>query len=233
MEYEKHAFIDIDGTVVDLENPYMSDPEIGSDFFRGILREIIMKKFTANGKDALCIIRENELGFNGCMFKTAQKLDVDIKEYWNKTLEWQMRYMKPFEDAVEMIKKLCQAKINLHVVSNNSRYGILAKLCRAGLADITGSPYFKTIFGMDLLGMGSNKSQKETFSKIIAMGDFKPENIVTIGDDAVEDWKIPASAGIRKSIIVNRKQPEAVIEMNEGAHFVNSLIFAPEICGGF
>lgn len=232
MLFAKHAFIDIDGTIVEADETFRDDPEIGTDFFRGVLRDMLGERRNLSPADAIEEIRGTEVQFNGCMFKTAWKLDLSPEDYWNRIVEWERRHLSPFSDAIDMVKKLKYASMELHVVSNNSCHGILAKLHRAGLADMNGSGYFKTIFGMDVFGIGYAKGDPHVFSKALEIAGIAPGDVVTIGDDPSQDWRVPASAGISKSIIVKRAQREPMLKLGDGVYSVNNLRVAAEICRG-
>ena len=147
--------------------------------------------------------------------------DLDTVEFWRKLREIHQRALLPCEDAVNMIKYLYGAGKRMYIVSNNPITGCLLKLERAGLGTLEGSPYFERIFGTNITrGM---KKQLPMWKRVIASFDVPASKMVTVGDNKEEDFKYPAMAGIRNSIIVRRDAVEAVSEMAEGYIQVNSL----------
>jgi len=128
---------------------------------------------------------------------------LDARAVWNDMRRLHSESLFVHEDAVEMVKWLKSAGKEVHIVSNNPITGCLMKLERAGLAELTGTPYFKRVFGTNVTrGM---KSLPSVWRWIIASLDANPEDVLTIGDSVKEDCDAPAKAGISKTIIVDRK----------------------------
>ena len=228
----KYILVDIDGTVTSLEsNPYQPIDGISYDYFRGILRDMLAKKLNCNHSLALNMIQEKAAVFNGCNFRVAPLLGIPEQALWEEVLAWQCKHLSVFDDAVDMVKNLFAEGFNLYAVSNNSCKGIQAKLSHAGLADITGSPYFKKLYGMDLFGLGWSKSMPEVYSIILQKERFSPEEVVLVGDEPAIDLESPLKGGMKHAVIVDRMQKEEVAFKNNGL-FVRSLRIIPEILRG-
>ncbi len=153
-----HILVDIDDTITHLkDNPYQNVAGIGSDYFRGVLKDMLVKKFGFNPSFALATIQEKDPIFNGCIFHTAPTLGISEEELWEEVITWQKNHLFVYADAVDMVKILFSKGFCLYVVTNNSCKGALAKLSLADLADRNNSSYFKKIYGMDLFGLGWSK----------------------------------------------------------------------------
>ncbi|MDD2708796.1 MAG: HAD family hydrolase [Verrucomicrobiae bacterium] len=226
----KHLLIDIDGTITQTDSTLEQEPGIGSDYFRGILRNLLAKKGKAASREALDQIREKEKPFNGCMFKTAPEMGIDADAYWQAVTQWQEKHLTPYPDAVEMVRTLHAKGFQLYVVSNNSCQGILAKLHRAGLAQKENTPYFKRIFGMDVFGRGFDKGNPVVPASILKMENLPPEDTATVGDDLEQDGRIPAGAGIKKAFIIRRNQTTPFIPGENGITFINDLRLICNLC---
>ncbi|MDD3927465.1 MAG: HAD family hydrolase [bacterium] len=225
----KHILVDIDGTITSLENnPYQDINGISCDYFRGILRDMLAKELNYDHSLALNMIQENASVFNGCNFRVAPSLGISERDLWEEVLAWQRTHLSVFDDAVDMVKALFAGGYNLYAVSNNSCKGIQAKLSRAGLADIAGSPYFEKFYGMDLFGLEWSKSMPEVYSIILQKERFSPEEVVMIGDEPAIDLESPLKGGMNYAIIVDRAQEEEVAFENGGV-FVKSLKIVPSI----
>lgn len=224
----KYVLLDVDGTII-TDPPYNKDCSIGTDYFREILRDALIEKLQINALEAIDIIRKHEFHFNGCMFATAASLGVDAEAYWRGVTAWQEKHISPYDDSVVLVKHLYSRGIRIYIVSNNSCRGILAKLARAGLGNRHGSEYFSRIYGMDTFGMGYNKSMAEVYRRILETENLDPAEVLTIGDNPEEDWKVPATTGIKNSIIIQRRRPEKITPYGQHVYFVNDLKYISEI----
>ena len=146
--------------------------------------------------------------------------DLDPIVVWQEMRQVHKDMLYVYEDAVEMVKHLHSLGKNLYIVSNNPVTGCLLKLGVASLADLSGTPYFKRIFGTNVTrGM---KSQVPMWRRIVANLGVEPSKIVIIGDSIKEDFEVPRSAGIGNTIIVDRKSEKTAQEC-DGYIAVNSL----------
>lgn len=210
-------FIDIDGTITD-NNPEKIYPEEklvwGNPIF-GVIRDIMVEEGFSplDAKKKIEECADKIIWWDYPDF--IAEFNLPLEKTWKRIYQWHEEYLIVYEDTVNLIKALYQAGKNLFIISNNPIVGCLLKLKRAGLGDITGSPYFKRILGANILR--GQKSQIMMWKRAIAQIGIPPENICVIGDNSVEDGKVPLSIGIKYCFIINRSQKEDFI-------FENNLI---------
>ena len=211
---------DIDATVTDVY------PEHTHDSFRDRVFNIFAKKISSQRE--ICIDEARSLledFANNLMVwwdypDFITYFELDAISIWEEMRQVHKDMLFVYEDAVEMIKHLHSLKKNLYIVSNNPVTGCLLKLEVAGLADLSGSKYFNRIFGTNIThGM---KSQVPMWKRVVANLGVAPSDIIIVGDSLKEDFEVPHSAGIGKTIIVDRNAEKLVEERNDYIA-VNSL----------
>ncbi|MCK4245069.1 MAG: HAD hydrolase-like protein [Candidatus Omnitrophica bacterium] len=225
------AFIDLQGTITDdiSRNNYFSDPDLRGDYFGGILRDTLIKKFRISSSEALERIKEvtNPCGWFDPFYAVSHSdWGISEEEIWRKILKWQNEHIIVIKDAIDMVKELRRRNFNLYMVSNCAKKVVLAQLTTAKLAKRNNSSYFKQIYGCFDLGL--QKDNPLVYEKILRIEDLAPEEVVMIGNEPGIDSESPHKAGICYSIIVDRKQKNRIIA-KDGAIFVNSLRIVPQI----
>lgn len=226
-----NVFVDLQQTVTDdaSQNNYVSDPDMKGNYFGGILRDLLVKKFKFSPSNALKKIRDatKPCGWIDPFYAASHySLGISEEEMWKEVLKWQDEHLIIFDDAVYMIKELCKRMFSIYMVSNCPRSAILSQLTTAKLAKRNSSLYFKGIYGS--VDLGLSKDNPLCYKKILEAGNFNPEKVVMIGDEPGIDLESPRKAGIRYSIIVDRRQEDKMFS-KDGGIFVNSLRTVPQI----
>ena len=211
---------DIDATVTDVY------AEHSHDDFRNKVFDIYARGIACRRKisldEANCVLNDfaNNLMVWWDYPDFITYFDLDPIAVWQEMRQVHQDMLYVYEDAVEMVKHLHSLEKNLYIVSNNPVTGCLLKLEVAGLADLSGTQYFKRIFGTNVTrGM---KSQVPMWKRIVANLGVEPSEIVIVGDSIKEDFETPHSAGIGNTIIVDRKSNNNT-EYHDGYVVVNSL----------
>jgi FMN phosphatase YigB (HAD superfamily) len=211
---------DIDATVTDVY------PEHSHDDFRDRVFNIFARHIACRKKisldEAHCVLDD----FSNNLLRWwdypdfITYFDLDPIVIWQEMRQVHQKMLYVYEDAVKMIKYLHTLKKNLYIVSNNPVTGCLLKLEIAGLADLSGTPYFKRIFGTNVTrGM---KSQALMWKRIVANLGVASSEILIIGDSIKEDFIVPHSIGIGNTIIVDRKAKN-IVEKIDDYIIVNNL----------
>jgi len=220
----KTVFIDIDGTIT---HDTSGNSEVG--YFEYALRNLLERKYHLTVSEALKkVLKAEEKVIGKDPFLALSYLDFNVskEELWREILKVQKKVLKVYSDAVYFVRGLYEMGYNLYIVSNNTTNRALAKLIRAGLANLKGSKYFKKIYGYDFTSC--QKNSPDFYRKVLNDREFNIESIVMVGDDSVCDMEIPKEAGIKNFIIVNRKQKKNILK-RDGAYFVNNLILMLKI----
>ncbi|MFA7186362.1 MAG: HAD hydrolase-like protein [Victivallales bacterium] len=66
--------------------------------------------------------------------------------------------------------------------------------------------YFTEIFGPANLGF--RKNSVDFYKQLIAAGNFRPEEMLIIGDDIEADREMPHKAGIEHTVLIDRKRQQ-------------------------
>ncbi len=199
-----YFFVDIDGTITD-NNPGKRYPEeklVWRNPIFGVIRDVMAEEGyrPEEAKKKIEEYADKIIWWDYPDF--VAEFNLPLEKTWERIYRWHKEYLSVYQDTVDLIKKLHGKKKNLFVVSNNPVVGCLLKLKRAGLGDITGTPYFKRILGANILR--GQKSQKELWKRAIAHIGIPPEKIAIVGDNLTEDAKIPFTTGIKKAFIILR-----------------------------
>lgn len=213
-------FFDIDGTITDEPR---KDASKGIGCCERALQKLLIFKAGLSQRKALEKIQEEKRRkvFSD-PFDILPLLNTRISasELWTEVLKVQNVCLKVYPDAVSLIKHLHRQGCFLHILSNNTTMRALTKLHQCGLAGKRGTNYFKKIYGPDFTGC--QKDSPEFFRKIIKGDGLNPKEMLIIGDNCISDVLIPMQCGIRKFIIVNRKQKGKVFKKN-GVCYVRNL----------
>lgn len=193
--------IDIDGTITG----YLPGALVPEKLFEG---------------NFLFPILLDELVNTGCSRENAEKMlksECSRNVFWNYTSlirtlaadekstmlrfeKWHLENLFIHQDMVTVINSFAVRGIRLYIISNNPVDGCKFKLRRAGIEpDI-----FSGIFGTDIL-LGC-KGAPGVWQRALEMVDLPPELCASIGDDPVEDVRLPQECGIGQSFLLNRSQ---------------------------
>lgn len=218
-----YFFIDIDGTITD-NNPEKIYPEEklvwGNPVF-GVIRDVMVEEgyLPEDAKRKIEEYADKIIWWDYPDF--IAEFNLPLEKTWERIYRWHEEYLIVYEDTVNLIKTLYKKGGNLFIISNNPIAGCLLKLKRAGLGDITGSPYFKRILGANILR--GQKSQTEMWKRAIAQIGIAPENICVIGDNPVEDGTIPLSVGIGHTFIIHPTKEQKIINEDRITYVKNPL----------
>lgn len=224
------VFVDIDGTLTDNDpaNLYPAEKHVWRNPIFGVIRDAMVD----GGWDAAEACRRIEEYADTVVWwdypDFLAEFSLDPKRVWERIHDWHDRYQTVYADGVEMVKELHARGVPLFVVSNNPIVGCLLKLRRAGLAEITGSPYFRRILGANILR--GQKSQPALWRRAFAQVGIPPGEIAVVGDNPREDGDIPLDLGLGRAVIVARTMAEDIREAGSRT-FVRSLAFVPDILG--
>ena len=107
---------------------------------------------------------------------------------------------------IETVKELAARGKQLFIISNNPYWGCLFKLEFAGLAKQDDAPFFKRIFGTNIIN--GCKNLTEVWQRALEQIPVDPSKIATIGDNLEEDGRVPQSCGVGYSFILDRASKE-------------------------
>ncbi len=155
-----------------------------------------------------------------------EALALPAKTAWARLVAWHDRNLLVYDDGVRMVRRLHDAGFALSICSNNPRSGCLLKLHRAGLADLSRSPYFEHLFCSNAL-MGQ-KSAPHWWPRLLGDLAVPTERVLVVGDNPRDDMLMPRAAGFRHFVLVDRSQVEPC-RVQDGVHHVSSLDAVPEI----
>jgi len=196
----QNVFFDIDNTITFCNLGYS---DVG--YFEYVLAGLLSRTKNISFGEALQAALAAERNYSGLdPFCAARELGVPLESFRNEIDEIQKRFLIIFEDAVELVKILKRNGSGLFIASNNHRLRAHAALKAAGLSGWEDSEYFSSLFTPDVTGF--SKSRVEFYARLIAMGDFNPEEMLVIGDNIYDDCVIPRKAGIKHSVIIDRKR---------------------------
>lgn len=219
----KNVLIDMDGTITQSRVGY---EEVGFPEF--VLRDLIMEETGPGESKALeQVLRMESTVPAGDPFLALAKHRIGItgKDLWKRIARDALKYFRPYDDAMDMIKMLSKVGFRLYIASNVSRSRILAMLASIGLpADLKRSRVFCEVYGHELVGC--LKSSPEFYRRMMAREGLLGKETVMIGDNPHDDCLSALAAGICMSVIVNRKQKED-IKKAESAYYVKSLMLVP------
>jgi len=222
------VFVDIDGTLTDNDpaNVYPAEKHVWRNPIFGVIRDAMVDA----GWDAAEARRRIEEYADAVVWwdypDFLAEFSLDPARVWERIHAWHDRYQTVHTDGAEMVERLHARGVPLFVVSNNPIVGCLLKLRRAGLGEITGSPYFRRILGANILR--GQKSQPALWLKAFAQVGIPPGDIVVVGDNPREDGDIPLSLGLGRAVIVVRSMAEDVRDAGSRT-FVRSLALVPDI----
>lgn len=220
LEDVKVVLCDIDDTITTFKGGYNA-----SDYVNEIFAMFAKNHSIVNGKDMfdardeVDAFAENLIWWDYPDFIAEFQLPAD--ECWISLHEIHANHLAFFEDAVVMIKRIHECGIPLCIVSNNPLSGCIMKLAVANLADDLGSRYFTRYFGTNICrGM---KGQPAMWLRVLSsLSGIDPADVLMVGDSVKEDFELPCSMGIGRSVIVDRSSdvPE---EQRKGYFAVNDL----------
>lgn len=193
----KNYLFDLDDTLI--------DTKIYARLYQKILSMIkSKKKLTGTDLDAKAAsfgLKKNKFGRwdTGDLCRELGLLDDYYKE-----LEKLIAVEQVLHDAVEEVFiKIKKNKQKIGIVSNSMHRTIQLYLKKYGL-----SKYIDFIFSSDDVGCLKNK--EKYWETLVGRHDLNPQDCLMVGDDELEDIKIPASFGFNTFLIKNKKDLEKV-----------------------
>ncbi|MFA6716518.1 MAG: HAD family hydrolase [Victivallaceae bacterium] len=209
----KNVFFDIDNTITESILGYST---VG--YFEYVMAGMLCRLKNMSFATALEKVLETEAEYPfHDPFSASEALTIPVDSYQNELAAFQDKYLRVFEDAVELVKTLKKAGVSLFVTSNNSYRRAYAALHGAGLSGWNDSEYFTGVFSPE--NTGFNKSDIRFYKQVITSGAFDPREMLVIGDNMTDDYRTPLAAGIKHAVIIDRRYPNKP----ETAHSVNDL----------
>jgi len=200
----EYFLIDIDGTITDYKPGAMRpDSLLVGNFLFPIIRDMLVESGWNYEEAGLAVSGEAERNVYWDYSDLIDKFKVSKLEAFSRMRQWHHDNLISYEDMVDTVKGLAARGKNLFIISNNPYWGCRFKLESAGLAKQSESPYFKRIFGTNIINGCKNSS--EVWQRALDELAIEPCEIATIGDNPKEDGEIPQSCGIGYSFILNRK----------------------------
>lgn len=132
-----------------------------------------------------------------------------IPEYWfsrfnldrnllYQALEEAGRLVKPYEDTLEFLEK-AHRMCKLVVCTSASREFVNLVFKRVPLIPQTVSSVFSSVSDFALPG-----KPREFYERVLTKLNVRPEEVIHVGDDEENDYRIPLSLGIR-AVLIDRK----------------------------
>jgi FMN phosphatase YigB (HAD superfamily) len=203
----KYYLVDIDGTITDYRAGSVTpDKMLHGNFLFPIIRDMMLERGWEKQKAETAIyeLAERIVFWDYTDFIAEFKLPV--KEAIERMRQWHFDNLFAYPETVDLVKKLKKDGKQLFVMSNNPYIGCVFKLQAAGLADDDfASPYFKRIFGTNILR--GCKCVPDVWKRAFAQIPADISEIGVIGDNPKEDGELPRSLGVIETIII----PRAVI----------------------
>ena len=197
--------VDIDGTLTKYrENALTPEKLLHSNFLFPIIRDMMTERGwkKEEAEQAIRKLAEEVIFWDYSDF--IAEFGLDAKEAFRRFRQWHAENLLPCEDGVSLVKRLHADGAKLFIMSNNPYLGCLFKLQAAGLADDDfSSPYFARIFGTNILR--GCKCDPNVWKRAFAQIPADISEIGTVGDNPKEDRDIPASLGVRHSVILSRE----------------------------
>jgi FMN phosphatase YigB (HAD superfamily) len=196
------VMIDIDQTITDNISS-SNDTEFRNGIFNIITKALSVKRNISidEANDIIFDYANSLVWWDYPDFITD--FDLDYVEIWQAMRDLHSKLLMFYEDAIDMVTYLKAKNLPIYIISNNPVTGCLLKLERAGLASLSGESEFVRIFGTNILR--GQKNMIPTWKRCIANLNVDPSQIVTIGDNKEQDYRIPQKAGIGFSIIIDRE----------------------------
>lgn len=213
----KRVLMDVDGT--------MTDSPAGSCMGKSPLRHLVELVMEQHGLSAEAAERKilncGDLDTQ-CLSEFLPMLEVDPVRYFEAVKKDLARHITIPGDAVCFLKAMREHGIPVCAATTNSRFMTLAKLAVGGLADISGSPYIAAYHAGCEFRDPAGKFSEHYFPNILKHHGYDPETTVMIGDEPEHDLYPALKAGIRRCVIIDRKQTEDMVR-KEGGIFVRDL----------
>jgi FMN phosphatase YigB (HAD superfamily) len=147
-------------------------------------------------------------------------LELNPKSFWRYALEIERHYVEPAgPEMLGALQRLRDAGILLFVTSNNPSSGILHKLSIAGLATVQGAPLFSQLLGASELQ--AMKWEPIYWKKVLAHIGLDAEEVAVVGDDPIDDYKIPRSIGIAHTFLINRETDASAGDSSAVTHVMD------------
>jgi FMN phosphatase YigB (HAD superfamily) len=202
-----YFFVDIDGTITDYKPGAMKPEEqLAGNFLFPIIRDMLVEDGWDHAEAGTAITDESQHNVYWDYSDLIAKFEVCEIEAFARMRQWHYDNLTCYKDMVETVKELNARGKILFIISNNPYWGCLFKLESAGLANQRDAPFFKRIFGTNIVN--GCKNSPEVWQRALTQLSIEPGKIATIGDNPEEDGEIPQSCGIGHSFILNRASKE-------------------------
>ena len=213
----KRVLMDVDGT--------MTDSPAGSCMGKSPLRHLVELVMEQHGLSAEAAERKilncGDLDTQ-CLSEFLPMLEVDPVRYFEAVKEDLARHITIPEDTVAFLKAMKRKGIRVCTATTNSRFMTLAKLSVAGLADRNGCAYLAAYHAGNEFGDPEGKFSERYFPNILRHHGYDLETTMMIGDEPEHDLYPALKAGIRRCVIIDRKQTADMLQ-KDGGIFVNDL----------
>ena len=156
------------------------------------------------------------------------ELEIDPGRYDEALADAARPFVSPYSDAVAMIRTLHDDGFALYPATTNGRCVILAKMAAAGLADDSGCPHFKELFGGSQVEP-AGKSGPAFYHALLRRIGAAPDEVVMVGDNPQADLAFAQSAGIHQVVLPRRDQPDPWVVESDGGIYVKSLALVPQM----
>ncbi len=224
-----YFLVDIDGTITDYKTDAITqDTLLAGNFLFPIIRDMLVETGWDYEEAGAAISAEIERVVFWDYSDLIDNFKVSKTEAFARIRQWHDDNLTYYKDMVETIKELAARDKKLFIMSNNPYWGCRFKLECAGLANQNEVPYFKQIFGTNVVN--GCKGSSEVWKRALEMLSIDPGKIATIGDNLKEDGEIPQSCGIGYSFILDRNSEESLrrddnfIYLNDARQILNESI---------
>ncbi len=145
---------------------------------------------------------------------------------WKRLVDWHRQNLLVYDDGVRMVHRLHDAGTHLSICSNNPLSGCLLKLHRAGLSDLSGSPFFEQIYCSNVIQ--GQKTAPHWWPRLMEDLGVSPGRVAIVGDNPRDDMQMPKAAGFLNFFLVDRALPE-ICRIVDGVHYVRGLDVVPRM----
>lgn len=195
--------VDIDGTLTDDRAEPQIDPRhpLGNALFRILRAELVRAGATrAVAERALRQYTVEHVFWDYADFISHFQLPAE--RVWALFRAWHARHLKVYPDGVEMVYDLYHRGHPLFIISNNPLTGCLLKLEVARLGSLQGTPWFGRVFCSNI--MRGQKGRPDYWARAFTSAGLAPSEVVVVGNDLKEDFRVPRALGIRHTFLVAR-----------------------------
>lgn len=214
----KTILMDVDGTMTDTRT---SGDVMGRSPFQHLVSLVVKHRNLTAEKAGQLILSCGDPDVH-CLSEFLPALGIDPDEYFSVIRDDLKQHITIPEDTVAFLKAMKRKGIRVCTATTNSRFMTLAKLSVAGLADRNGCEYLAAYHAGNEFGDPKGKFSEQYFPNILKHHGYDPETTMMIGDEPEHDLYPALKAGIRRCVIIDRKQTADMLQ-KDGGIFVNDL----------